>query len=244
MRQFVCGFVALALFGPLIPTHARATILYSIAGDDTSETAFGLNRAGGDFLWMTGYAAVPGGEFITGLSVVWGTPDACGTVLVLCGITPGHETTLLLYGDPTGDGNPSDAILLTQTIVLADAAHINTDVYLDAAISPTYVTGGFYVAALMRDLVAGGPTDHRTYPGSLNRIGGDEPQRSWYATRIGGGLDPSDFSTADDGRIEPVTTFDKTAFMLRATGSPVPEPSVALLLASGLALLARRGRLN
>lgn len=222
----------------LVPGAPRATAVYSIPGDDASESAMGLGQTSGDFLWMTGYTAVPGGQYINTISLVWGTQEACGTEVILCGVTPGHETTLVLYDDPTDDGNPSDAIVLAQTVVSATVEHINTDVYLDVPIVPTAVAGDFYVAAFMRDLVGGGPYDYRNYPGSLNRIGGDEPQRSWYATRIGGGLNPGDFSTFDNGRLEPVTTFDKTAFMLRAVGVAFPEPTSLVLLASGVAAVA------
>lgn len=62
--------------------------------------------AGLDFMWMIGFDATGGCEQIHTVSLGWN-------------VLSDMPCRLIIYEDPTDDGDPSDAIYLTETIVTA-----------------------------------------------------------------------------------------------------------------------------
>jgi hypothetical protein len=145
-------------------TNSSPSKLYSLdnLGKDplTSLSAFGLTpradyrgKIAGDFMWLNSYKAEEGGEIINSISLTWGLPNSTkGST----GFSDWKENpriaSLLLYGDPNGDGNPNDAKLLAQSdVYITDP---DTDILTKVMVTPTQFTVGqnFFVAALVRNL--------------------------------------------------------------------------------------------
>lgn len=184
--------------------------------DGVAETVLGTVQ-NSDLLWLNSFETQPGGEIITTLSAQWGlVPSFTGADL---------PVSLLLYNDPSNDGNPSDAVLLTS--VATTATQYGTGNFVDMAITPTEVSGTFFVAALLEDA-----PDGSTFmaPIDLNSPAG----RSWS---LSGNIDINDLSGALNlpNGVNPPTDGN---FMLRAVGVPIPEPATLLLVCVGAAGLA------
>lgn len=100
----------------------------------------------------------------------------------------GSPVSVGVWSDPNGDGNPTDSVLLTS--VDTTVQNIDTDTYQTVAISPTNVTGKFFVGAWIahvpgkyvapmdqsssnltanRAYVFGGTTFNQNTPGSGNQ---------------------------------------------------------------------------
>lgn len=67
------------------------------------------------------------------------------TISVAFGRVIGEQVRVMLFADPTQDGNPDDAVLIASTTGVPAATASNT--FTDFTIPPTNVSGKFFVAA-------------------------------------------------------------------------------------------------
>ena len=74
--------------------------------DGTAEDSVGLT-AGGDTIALNEFSVIPGSETISSVDIAWGTPAFFDPSL------DGLPYTVCLWSDPNGDGDPTDAVLLT-----------------------------------------------------------------------------------------------------------------------------------
>ena len=108
--------------------------------DGSSENAIGLT-AGGDTICLNEFAVIPGSETISSVSMTWGTPSFPDPTL------DGLPYTVAIWSDPNGDGNPTDAVLLTTASGVVSQE--GTDTFLTTNISATITTRNFFVGFLI-----------------------------------------------------------------------------------------------
>ena len=109
--------------------------------DGTAEDALGL-KMGGDIISLNQFAVIPGSETITTVSIAWGTlvlPDPN---------LNGLPYTVAIWSDPTGDGNPTDAVLLTTAGGVLSSQGTNTFITTDI-VDTTITTTNFFVDFLI-----------------------------------------------------------------------------------------------
>ncbi|MGP1309670.1 MAG: hypothetical protein ACTS27_05680 [Phycisphaerales bacterium] len=220
IRLALAGLAAAAL------SHAAlaATVTYAI-DDGNGDTNQGPpSTFDPDMLWGNYFEAQAGGEVITQISVAFGP--------TFPSLANGPVTFWLLE-DPDDDFDPRNATALTSVQATPDVFNDN---YFTVDIDPTLVSGGFFVGASA--LLQGG----EDRPARVDR---DHPgDRSWffYAPSIADTID--DLANAPFG-----TRMDDTqfvvfpgAFMVRATGVPVPAAPTGAAALLGLAAMTRRRR--
>lgn len=173
--------------------------------------------------WGNYFVAEPGGEMITTISVAFGPTFA-----------EGREVTVWLFDDPDDDFDPRNAVPLASATMVPHTLGGST--FNDFAIEPTAVSGGFFVAVLAFtergvDRPAAADSDARAdrswlfYNPATEGINVDNLGANALARRV------------DDG----IVPFPG-AWLIRATGVPVPGPSGVAALTLGLGALARRRR--
>ncbi len=109
--------------------------------DGTAEDAIGLT-AGGDIISLNEFAVVPGSETILSVEIAWGTPAFFDPSL------DGLPYTVAIWSDPNGDGNPTDAVLLTTAGGVV--ANQGTDTFISTDIADTTITtSNFFVGFLI-----------------------------------------------------------------------------------------------
>ena len=108
--------------------------------DGSAEDAIGLT-AGGDTICLNEFAVIPGSEAISSVSIAWGTPAFFDPSL------DGLPYTVCLWSDPNGDGDPTDAVLLTTASGVVSQQ--GTDTFLTTNISATITTQNFFVGFLI-----------------------------------------------------------------------------------------------
>ena len=157
-----------------------------------------------DMLWGNYYLAQPGGELITRISVAFGP--------TFPSLANGPVTFWLLQ-DPDADFDPGNAFAIASVQGTPD---VFNDTYFNVELPPTWVQGGFFVAASAKLL---GGEDRPARSDSS-----DPGDKSWfyYAPDIAATID--DLASAPFG-----TRMDNTqfvpfpgAFMIRATGESAP----------------------
>lgn len=122
-----------SMFPKLLPDE-----VYAI-DDDTAEDAVGLNSTGdrADLVCLNEFAVVPGAETITSVSIAWGTPVYFDPTL------DGLHYLAVLWSDPNGDGDPTDAVVLgTAPGVISSQG---TDTFLVTDLARTIPTSHFFV---------------------------------------------------------------------------------------------------
>ncbi|MGZ5672975.1 MAG: PEP-CTERM sorting domain-containing protein [Burkholderiales bacterium] len=175
-------------------------ITYSL-DDGTAEIGVGIvpNMTFGNH-----FTVVPGGQTIGSISIAWQGGN-------------GTPVTVKLWSDPNGDGNPSDAILLSSIVGVISNANTNTFITYDipdvTLLLPSFFVGASVVnPAAIAAFAAGDLT-----PPSANQ--------SWDAAAADfAGSSPSVVANVD--------------WLVRAnTPAAVAEPASLALLGLGLAAL-------
>ena len=149
---------------PSVRPHAPGDPVYTL-DDGSSENAIGLTN-GGDVMWMNAFDAVDGAETIRSIYVTWGQAGETG-------ISAGHPTRVFVYEDPNDDGDPSDAVLLTEAQTTVQNPH--TDTFTMVPIPATEVDGVFFIAALYQNHAAGAfpaPLDQSSAPQGASWVAG------------------------------------------------------------------------
>jgi hypothetical protein len=191
------------IVGLMMATSAAAAVVYQLDTVGNPGSAPNLFPVGltpdptytgnilGDLMWLNTYTVQPGGERIKSIDLSWGAPGmgnpANGFPNWQTNPTP---TSVFLYSDPNGDGNPNDAKLLAQ----ADTTVTNpgTGLLSSIAIKPTELAVGqtFFVGALLRNVQRG------QEPATLD-FNGTAPGASWFAIGNHGDEGPSNFNVND-----------------------------------------------
>ena len=153
-----------------------------------------------DMLWGNYFTAQPGGQFVTQLSVAFGP--------TFPSLANGPVTFWLLQDDD-GDGDPRNAHVVGSVQATPD---VFNDTFYPVDISPTWVSGGFFVAASAK-LLGGQDRPARV---DTNAAG----DHSWffYAPDIAATIDDlaaAPFGTRMD---DPQYVIYPGAFMIRAHG--------------------------
>jgi hypothetical protein len=141
-----------------VGVNGVGTEVYKI-DDGTAENSIGLTN-GGDLIWLNQFTVAPGFQTITSIALAWGQ------------VPTGLPTKLLVYEDPNDDGNPNDAVLLRQ--VDTTVANPDTNQFKTVTITPTTVSGSFFIAALLPNQQAG------AFPAPIDQTA-PKSNRSWIA---------------------------------------------------------------
>ena len=191
-----------------------------IIDDGTSDNAVALS-SGGDFMWLNAFTVVPGAEYISSISLAWGWTGGSNPVPV------GAPTRVILYEDPNDDGDPSDAVYLTE--VTTYVANPNTDIFTTVplyapGVDPIMVTGVFFIAALYQNQ----PALPSYYPAPLDQS--SDASASWLVgSSTFGGFDVYNLTAAvNDVSLQSNASANLPGnWLLRAHGLTTP-PAVPL----------------
>ena len=154
-----------------IPIHRLLSSADTYMIDDgVTEEAIGLN-AGGDLIVLNEFAVIPGQETINQVNIAWGTPTFPDPSL------DGLPYTVCIWSDPNGDGNPTDAQLLTTASGIVSAQ--GTDTFITTNIAATITTPNFFVGFLITHAAG-------QYPAAFDETDPTFSNRSYVA----GDLDP------------------------------------------------------
>ena len=224
-------FTTLALLTLALSVTGRAAT-YSI-DSGTAATSLGDNTAGWSAATLNHFTATAGAQTITAISVVFGNPGANSN------LAGGENFTVVLWSDPDGNGNPSDAVVLASATGNMSLFNSPTSAAQSTAISPVTLAVGqsFFAGVVYNNYGA------NILPAGVAPSGA--PGDSWLAYNVpgGGNINVSNLagSNAFGTLASVVPAAAGLAAMVRAEA--VPEPGVAAL--SGLALitgLSRRRR--
>lgn len=126
--------VGLVLVGSAGGALAGSFVYRADRGGNTNAGPAGFDA---NATWGNYFHAEPGFETITALRFSFGTDFA----------DAGRSLELLVYEDPDDDGDPTNAVLVSQT----NSAAVLTpnDEVIEYAIDPVSISGGFFVAVNM-----------------------------------------------------------------------------------------------
>ncbi|WP_141491728.1 T9SS type A sorting domain-containing protein [Longimonas halophila] len=172
--------------------------------DGSSENNIGIT-SGADILWLNAFETQDGAATITAIASAFGTSLATGS-----------PVEFLLYDDPNNDGDPTDATLLTSVTTQSDVS--GGDQLQVEPITPTTVSGVFFVAVLAPSSTTPAPIDETTDVGA-----------SWVGTAASGAFDTTDLSG-----LSPIADAGFPGnWLLRAQGSFVAFEPVSGTVAAG-----------
>ncbi len=222
-RPVSAGLLILSLpFAAAVSTASAAPFQYSyddgVGSGNLSPSFSSPSSYPAEFMWGNVYNVTGGNDVITTISVAFGRINV-----------PENRWVRLSLYQLTTPNDPRTATLLTSVDGLSGLPRTNT--FLNYAITPTKVTGQFFVAATMiADASATAAPARYDLGGSANA------SNAWLfaATSLAGKpLGSAPFQVRMSEYIIPA------AFMVRATA--IPAPGTVCVLA-GLLLAARRRR--
>jgi hypothetical protein len=153
--------------------------------------------ANADFMWLNYFTATTGCEVIYTITLTWGLIDNGGPCRVI------------LYDDPDDDGNPDDAVYLSEASITVANAY--TNILTNVSITPTTVNGGFFVAALYS--VPAGVSN--TWPAPIDQTA--TQANSWAVWDSFNGFDVNNLMN-NDGQPVLIDNYFPGNWMLRAEG--------------------------
>jgi len=185
--------------------------------DDGSVNTFG-GTPGGDCLSLNHFNTGGATVVINTIRVLWNPISAS----VFPAVT--------LYSDPNGDGNPSDMvpIRITPISVPPNVVILNNTTLQDYAITPTQITGSFFVGEFLSDRtsdfdpVTGIDTAHLA------------PGQSWIIENSVAGRMNLQSPIGTSTLVTPLDTYVSGNFMIRAVYTVVPEPRTSALMVVGI----------
>lgn len=208
-------------------TIRAGAVTYSIDGG-TSAAALGDNTAGWSAAAINHFTVVAGGQNLISVDVLFGGNTTPANLLA-----GGEPVVVALWSDPNGDGDPTDASLLTFSA--STIASIAGTAFQTIPITPQGLSVGqsFFAGVV-----------YQTYGAGVNpqavSVAGGTPSDAWLAYNSAGTININNPGSAPVFGNFGATVSAPTAIpMLRATG--VPEPGSALLAGvAALGLLRRR----
>jgi hypothetical protein len=207
------------------PSGWAADVTYSI-DDGSAERALGIDP-GEDVIWFNTFPVQGGGEVINSISASYGRPG-------LSGALNGFPISILLYEDTDG-GDPYNAVLKTSLNTTIANANSNTlNVY---NLTPTEVHGTLLAAVLFRNTTA-----------VSKFITPSDETAPVFASRSFFGFTVDDLNQNDLSSIPLANrgTAESAGFpgnwLVRANGTPVPEPGGAIAAIAMVLPCVRRRR--
>lgn len=172
-----------------------------------------------EFMWGNIFDVAPGAEYITSISVAFGT------------INPPSERPVRVYlYQMVTPNDPRDAVLVATSTGLSGLPRTNT--FLNYVIPATRVEGQFFAAVSME--VFG---DANVIPARYDRDGAPSSSRSWFFgadSYLGMPLSDAPFFGSMNNNFIP------GVFMVRAEGIPAPAGAALLTLAGVVGARRRR----
>jgi hypothetical protein len=144
-----------------------ATERYELLWDDgSSENSLGLT-CDCEMCWLAHFTTASPG-IVQGIKTCFGTPHYPGS----SGVSAGQNVRVYVWSDPNDDGDPADAVFLSEATGVANGGSIDTDVFQTIAISQP-VNGSFFVGASVFTLAGG-------YPAPMDE-NGPQHNQAWVA---------------------------------------------------------------
>jgi hypothetical protein len=225
IRNATSTAIVLVVTCGLTAREARAAGVDYVIDDGSAERAIGID-AGEDSLWFNTFPVQPGGEVIHSISVAFGRP---GISQVLNDL----PIKILLYEDTDG-GLPWNAAL--KQSLDATSANANTNTLNVYEFTPTEIHGTLLAAVLFRNT-----TGLNKSISAFDLTAPTLPNRSFYGYAVG--LNENDLSSIPAGQFGTIESLGQIGnWVLRASGSPIPEPRGALLLLLGAAGIVTAAR--
>jgi subtilisin-like proprotein convertase family protein len=152
--------------------------LVSSYDDGSSENALGNASYNHEICWIHHFTVAGP---VKGVATTFGTPAYPGG----SGVSGGDSFKIWVWSDPNGDGDPTDAVLLSETLATVDASAIDTDAFQTVLLaSPVAVGPSYFVGASIAGVGFEAPMDE------------DEPlaHESWGAYTTTPPIDPNDMT--------------------------------------------------
>jgi hypothetical protein len=180
--------------------------------EGTTETSIGLpdcNPQGPAVLmWIHSYDACNGSDTISSIWTAFGSATAPGSCP-----PNGSFAGVALWEDPNDDGDPNDALFLTASFTTVQQG--DTDNLVQVSITPTAVSGKFFVGAWSEQMCGVGVTD---YPGPLD-LSVASQGRAWVCASLpGSNFSPVTLTALDYPPVELGSIGFPGVWLLRAIG--------------------------
>lgn len=178
----------------------------------TSEVALGFTGSAADFVWMHRFGAIGTTTTVSAVEAAFGTP-----ALVGFGPTPGTVVTVCVWDDPNDDGDPADAVLLSQTNGVV--TNVDNDVLDVFPFAPVVVNDVFFVGVGLTQ-----PNGQFPAPLDQDACPVTSDGRAWIAAEIAGLFNYAQLALNTLPPVELDALTIPGVFLLRASCSSSPPP--------------------